>query len=555
MEEPQQPNEGEVNNQDFKLSLNFLGSFAGLCIINLVSALDFAILVGALPMLTKDLNGTALHAFWLATAFLLTSTVFQPVWASLSHIYGRRPIILFAIAFFTAGTVVCSAARSMTTLITGRSLQGFGNGGLISLSFIILTDLIPLRQRPKWSSFVQLQWAIGSVASPLISGAIVANTTNWRWLFILNYPFCAAGFVAFAVYLRLQQRLGGFGQKTLSFDWTGGLLFTASITSFLMALTWGGVMFDWNSWHVLVPLLLGATGLLSFGVYIHERENPIIPRSLFKNATSVVAYMGTICLGFCLGCTVYLTPLYYMAVRDRTALMAAVSCLWFIISMLMTSITTGILVTKLGHYRNFVYAGWFFVTLGYGLNFYIDRYTSEVALAFTYMVTGFGMGIVSTVQNIMTQAATQNKDSAAAAMMFSFTRTLGQCLGVAISGVILENRFQASIRDSTYAPQAEEWSRGLESLIEIVQSLASSDPMKAAMEEAYVQGLKWVWIVVTAFAGVLFSSSVLFVKKYSIDRNLETDQGIVSSSRNTQTEGGERPAGGASSCRDSKESS
>ncbi|KAI0007410.1 major facilitator superfamily domain-containing protein [Xylariaceae sp. FL0662B] len=544
MEQSQSASGSEVSKQGFKLSLNFLGSFIGLCIINLVSALDFAILVGALPMITKDLSGTAVEAFWLGTAFLLVSTVFQPIWASLSHIYGRQPIILLAIAFFTAGTAVCTAATSMTTLIAGRSLQGFGNGGIIALSFILLTDLIPLRQRPKWASFLQLQWAVGSVASPLITGAIVASTTYWRWLFILNYPFCAAGFLSFVLFLRLNQRLGGFMQKTLSFDWAGGLIFTASITSFLIAITWGGVMFNWDSWRVVAPLTLGATGLVVFGLYVHQYKGAIIPRSLFGNATSIVAYIGTVCFGFCLGSIVYLTPLYYMAVRDKTTLMAAVYCLAFIIMMLGSAIATGILVTKFGRYRPFAIVGWTFVALGYGLIIYIDEDTSDASLVFIFITAGFGMGIVSTVQNIMTQAAAENKESAAAAMMFSFTRTLGQCLGVAISGVVLQNEFKDSILQSAYMTEAEEWSRNLESLVELVQSLPVGDPMKTALEIAYVQGLNYVWVVVTVFATVTLVLNLTYVKHYSIDRNLETDQGIVLDVLTTPQRDEEQPAQG-----------
>lgn len=118
--------------------------------------------------IATKLHGTAIEAFWAGTSFLLTSTVFQPVYASLSHIFGRRPLVIVGIVLFLVGALVGGLARNFTHMLVGRSIQGMGGGGIMVLTEIIITDLIPLRDRGKWFGIISSMWAIGSVAGYVI---------------------------------------------------------------------------------------------------------------------------------------------------------------------------------------------------------------------------------------------------------------------------------------------------------------------------------------------------------------------------------------------------
>ncbi len=118
------------------------------------------------------LGGTAIEAFWSGTSFLLTSTVFQPVIGSFSHIFGRKPLVLVSLALFAAGAIVAALADNFTVILVGRSVQGVGGGGIIALTEIIVTDIVPLRERGKWFSLISAMWAVGSVAGPLV-GALL----------------------------------------------------------------------------------------------------------------------------------------------------------------------------------------------------------------------------------------------------------------------------------------------------------------------------------------------------------------------------------------------
>lgn len=188
--------------------------------------------------ISTALNGTAVEAFWAGTSFLLTSTVFQPSWASFSHIIGRKPVLLVALLFFTIGAVIASVANNSAVLLVGRSVQGVGGGGLVALTYVIITDIVTLRERGKWFALISLQWAIGSVTGPVVGGAF-AEKTNWRWIFWLNIPFCVIGFITIPVCLRLTHKVGSISEKLKAFDWFGSFLFVSSLTSFLIPLTWG----------------------------------------------------------------------------------------------------------------------------------------------------------------------------------------------------------------------------------------------------------------------------------------------------------------------------
>ncbi len=162
---------------DFKPSRGLYVAFLTLAVITLMVALDGTSISVALPIIAQKLRGTAIEAFWAGTSFLLTSTVFQPSFASFSHIFGRKPMVYVGLTFFMVGAIVAGLSNNFGQLLVGRSLQGIGGGGLIALTEIIVTDLVPLRLRGQWFGIISAMWSIGSVAGPPIGGAFSQNVS------------------------------------------------------------------------------------------------------------------------------------------------------------------------------------------------------------------------------------------------------------------------------------------------------------------------------------------------------------------------------------------
>ena len=153
---------------EFNPDWRFVVAFSSLSIITLMAALDATSLSVALPIMAKALKGSAIEAFWSGTSFLLTSTVFQPIIGSFSNIFGRRPLIFFSLILFGVGAIVAAVANNFTVILVGRSIQGVGGGGIIIMTEIVATDMVPLRERGKWFSFISSMWALGTVVGPIL---------------------------------------------------------------------------------------------------------------------------------------------------------------------------------------------------------------------------------------------------------------------------------------------------------------------------------------------------------------------------------------------------
>lgn len=207
--------------------------------------------------------------------------------------------------FFFVGSLVAGVANNFTVLIVGRTVQGIGGGGLIALTEVVVTDLVPLAFRPTWFSALSAMWSLGSVSGPLV-GAAFAEKVSWRWIFYINLPMIGVGMALVVLFLHQAKIPGGIVAKTLRFDWVGSVLFTASSTAFLYGLSTGGVSNPWSSYRVLLPLILGPVGIVAFGFYeFRVASEPIINRRIFNNRDMILTYIMTVLHGAILWSVLY----------------------------------------------------------------------------------------------------------------------------------------------------------------------------------------------------------------------------------------------------------
>lgn len=211
----------------FNPGWRFVVAFSSLSVLTLMVALDATSISVALPIMAKSLGGTAIEAFWAGTSFLLTSTVFQPIIGNLSHIFGRKPLVFVSLTLFGTGAIVAALSKNFTVVLVGRSIQGIGGGGIIALTEIIATDLVPLRERGKWFAFLSSMWALGTVTGPLLGGGF-AQSGNWTWIFWINLPFIGVGTAMVIAFLILTYQTSSFVAKLKRVDWIGSGESTAS---------------------------------------------------------------------------------------------------------------------------------------------------------------------------------------------------------------------------------------------------------------------------------------------------------------------------------------
>ncbi|KAM5451832.1 hypothetical protein MaudCBS49596_003660 [Microsporum audouinii] len=502
--------------------------FLTLAVLTLMVALDGTSISVALPIIASKLHGSAIEAFWSGTSFLLCSTVFQPSFASFSNIFGRKPIILIALTFFFVGTLVSGLSQNFTQMLVGRSIQGVGGGGLIALTEIVVTDIVPMRERGKYFGILSSMWSLGSVLGPVLGGGFSQNV-SWRWIFYINFPFVGISLVFIVLFFKLTGIPDSLASKLRRIDYIGAVLFIASAVSFLIPVTWGGVMYDWSSWRTLVPLILGIVGLVCFMLYEkYIATDPMIPVTVFATRTAIVTYIETVLHGLVLWCGLYYMPLYFETVKEYSPILSGVALFPLSFTVAPSAVVVGIITTLTGRYRWSIWAGFFLSTLGLGLFAILKVTTSVAGWIFLMLPAGVGLGMLFPGLGFAIQASALKGHMSMAVAMFSFFRAFGQAIGVAIGGVIFQNRMVAKLQKypEFSAPGiAEALSKDAAVLVQAVRAMPDG-PQKIHLKEAFTGSLRFVWIVccvLMAIGGLLS----LWTASYDLNQGIDSEQTLV----------------------------
>lgn len=457
-------------------------------------------------------------------------------------------MVLTSILFFFVGSVVAAVAKNFTYMLVGRSIQGVGGGGVIALSEVIVTDLVPLRLRGQYFGILSSMWSIGSVTGPILGGGFSQNVT-WvsitayrhigihigmanccmqRWIFYINFPFIGVGGIFVLLFLKLKFLPTSLAQKLRQIDYIGTVLFVGSISSFLIPLTWGGVLYPWDSWRTLVPLIIGVVGLLIFSIYEYRfATDPIIPPTLFQNLTASVSYAQTVLQGLTLWCALYYLPLYYEAVKGYSPVLSGVALFPQSFTVAPSAIIVGLTITRTGRYRWAIWSGWTISVLGMGLLCYMKPDTSVPGWIFLNLVSGLGLGILFPSLTFAIQASATPENLAMAVGMFAFFRALGQAFGVAVGGVVFQNQmFKNLLRYPGLAEKAAAYSADAAGLVQIIKAMPEGVE-KVHLREAYTDSLRIVWAVCCGICGVGLLLG-FFIKGYDLDAALTTNQGLRS---------------------------
>ncbi|CRG87947.1 putative MFS-type transporter C1399,02 [Talaromyces islandicus] len=511
---------------EWKISKRGLLVFVTICVLTLMVAIDSTSIGVVLPNISKALDAPAIEAFWAGTGFLLCATVFQPTFVSFSNIFGRRPLFFLAIFFFLIGSIVGGVCQNTGQLLVGRCIQGVGSGGIMAITEVLIADLVPLRQRGQYYGIMNGTWSIGSVCGPIVGGAF-AGANAWRWIFYINFPFIGIGIVCVFLFMRLHFVPTSLAEKLRRVDYVGTVIFVGSTTSFLIPLTWGGVMYDWDSWRTLVPLIIGIAGCIGFIVYeAYFASVPIVPAVLFKNRTTTASFVSAISSGLLVWCVVYYMPLYYEAVKNYSPVITGVAMFPLTFTVAPAGAIAGILITVYGKYRWAIWSGWMISTLGFGILCLLEVDTSIVKWIFLNAVSGIGLGFIFPSVASAIQASVTRENVPMALAMFSFFRSLGQAIGVAIGGAVFQNQMLKNLRDyPSLAPNAQAYAADASGLVQVIKAMPYNQD-KADLQQAYVDSLRILWAVCCGLSGATLLVS-LATQSYSIDQDQSTDQGVI----------------------------
>ncbi|KEZ42428.1 Major facilitator superfamily transporter [Scedosporium apiospermum] len=523
----------------FKPTRDFVLAFCSMLMVVLAVAFEATTLAVALPLMSSDLGGTALQAFWSGTGFLLASAVFQPTIAGLSAVFGRSNLIYVTSLLFAIGSLIAALANNFPVIVAGRVIQGAGGGGIIALTEVIVTDLVPLADRGRWFAILSAVWSVGTVAGPLI-GAGFAQNVSWRWIFWINLPIIAIGAAMVFFFLKQAKLPGHMVEKLKRFDWTGAVLFTVGSGSFLFGISSGGVMYEWDSWQVLLSILMGVAVLGGFALWEARFATGLgvellVPAKLFDNWSIISSYIQAVLHGAILWSLIYFLILYYQAILFYSPITSAVATLPETLTVAPSGMVVGIVTAITGRYRWALWSGWVITTLGAGLLYLLDAQTSVAQWIFLNIPVGIGTGMLFPGLALSIQASCAPLLNAEAAAFFSFARTFGQSIGVAVSGVLFQNVFKTKLEDlPAFADKALELSRDATIVVGVIKGMDPSQ-MKDDLIGAYNDSLKVVWIMLTALAGVSMLLGFT-VKSFSLQREHVTKQGLVTNEKVSDVE-------------------
>ncbi|MCU6709108.1 MFS transporter [Paenibacillus sp. J5C_2022] len=417
---------------------------AGIMLGMLLSSLDTTIVSAALPRIAAALGGVE-YVSWMFTAYMLATIISMPIFGKLADLYGRKRIFSIGIVLFMTGSVLCGLAQSMNSLILFRMLQGVA-GGIISVNALaIVSDLFPPAERGRYQGLLGSVYALASVAGPILGG-FIADQLSWRWIFYIHLP---VGLIALAV-VWLGMPAVGRRAGSKSIDYYGAALLIGSFVPLLLALSWGGSLYAWSS-----PLIIGLLGLflLAFLLLIRveaKAKEPIIPLRYFRNATFALSGLGSFIMAVAMFGTITYTPLFVQGVIGGSSADAGRLIMPMMLSVVVASIASGQLISRIGRYKWMTVAGFAVLLTGLLLLSQMDMETSTAYAAVNMAVTGAGIGLMMPIFVISAQNVFPQSESGTVTASVQFLRNIGGMVGVALLGMLLNSRLAGG--DAAAAP-------------------------------------------------------------------------------------------------------
>jgi EmrB/QacA subfamily drug resistance transporter len=475
---------------------------SGLMLGMLLAALDQTIVSTALPTIVGQLGGLN-ELSWVVTAYLLTSTAATPLYGKISDLYGRRPVYIFAIVIFVIGSMLAGLSQSMWQLVATRAMQGLGAGGLMALTFAIIGDIIPPRERGRYQGYFGGVWGLASVAGPLLGGFFTEHL-SWRWIFYINVPLGIVALIVVNAVLHVP-----FQRREHSIDYLGAGLIVSGVSSLLLALVWGGQQYAWGSAAVIGMLSAAAVLLTSFVLWENRATEPILPLRLFRNSIfSVTSAVGFV-VGLAMFGAIVFIPVYLRVVDGVTPTKAGLLMLPLMVGILFSSITSGKATSRLGRYKVFPIAGTGILGIGIYLLSRLDVDTPKWQFSIYFFVVGAGLGLVMQILVLAVQNAVDFRDMGVATSSSQFFRSMGGTVGTAVFGTILSNKLAHNLAERLPPGVAT----GGGDIAKSPERIALLPPgIRADVIASFVDALHSVFIVAVPVIGVAFVLS-FFIKE------------------------------------------
>lgn len=501
-----------------------LEALSGLLLAMFVAMLSSTVVTNALPRIITDLGGSQTGYTWVVVATLLAMTATTPIWGKLADLFSKKMLVQVALVIFSAGSLVAAFAPTMGVLIGARALQGLGVGGLTALVQVVIASMVTPRERGRYSGYIGAVFALATVSGPLIGGLIVDSPLGWRGCFFVGLPFALAAFVLLQRTLHLP-----VVRREVSIDYAGATLIMGGVSLLLVWVSLAGSSFAWTS-GTSAGLVVGGVLLVVAALVVEARfaTEPIIPLRLFRDRTTSLATLASVMIGIAMfGATVYLSQ-YFQFSRGMSPTEAGLMSIAMVGGLLVSSITSGRIISRTGVWKRWLVGGMVLVTIGFALLGTIDARTPLWAVGLFMALVGLGLG--ATMQNLVlaVQNNTRLEDMGAASSVVAFFRSMGGSVGVAVLGAILSHDVKRNVSDGVQELAASgqldraDLEAAQHSTGQIPDLSTLPGPFRALYESSFGDAFGHIFIVATPFA-LAALICILFIKEVPLRTTIEKD--------------------------------
>jgi EmrB/QacA subfamily drug resistance transporter len=453
-----------------------------------MGAIEATIVSTAMPAIVADLGGFTLYS-WVFSAYLLMNSVTVLIYGKLSDLFGRKPILTIGIIFFLIGSILCGFATSMKMLIIFRLIQGFGAGAVTPIATTIIGDIYTAEERAKIQGYLSSVWGISAITGPAVGGLLV-QYVSWHYVFWINIPLGILSLVGLWMFLH-----ENINRKKHEIDYLGAVLLTVAISSLMFILVEGGSRFAWGSWQSLSLFVVSAATLIGFVFQEGRAKEPVMPFTIWKERSILIANTTSLTTGIMLiGISSFL-PTFVQGVMEQSPIVAGFTLTTMSIGWPIASTLAGRWLITIGYRKTSIIGG---VSLIIGSIAFVTMSASSGPLwaAVGSFFIGFGMGLTSTAFIVSIQSTVGWEQRGIATASNMFMRNLGNTIGAALLGGILNNRLSHYFSQKNHTFSVDD----VNLLLKSNERDNLSESVRSFLQNGLTHSLHFVYFVVLAFA-------------------------------------------------------
>jgi MFS family permease len=415
-------------------------------------ALDATIVAAVQPLIVTEFDAVDKLA-WLSVAFLLAATATNMVWGRIYTQFNSKWLYLGNVFLFEVGSALCGAAPDMNVMILGRALCGISGSGLYVGVMSLIAVTTTMAERPLYISGTGLTWGIGIVLGPVVGGGFSLSNVGWRWGFYINLFIGAVCAPAWLFLLPSKDPRPGvpYKQRFAELDYLGAALLMAALTTFVLAINWGGVTYPWDSGTIIGIFVTSGALFVILGVQqvwtiFTTLSRRLIPVQFFRSRTVLILFATTAASGAAAFVPIYFVPLFFQFTRNDNALDAGVRLLPLIIVMVVVVLANGALMAKFGYYMPWYLVGGLFTVAGSAAMFTVNQDTSVGNIYGYTVLIGLGVGMYLQASFSVAQAVVEPENVPPAVGFITCAQFLGITMALAIANTVFLNQSAEGIQ-------------------------------------------------------------------------------------------------------------